>query len=80
MSLTLLSETIGEDTATQLLLDAEGGYHVRILRPTEPGQARAGAAQTAHLYHQQRVEREEAEALYHAASAQRHVGQGVAFP
>ncbi len=80
MSLTLLAETLGEDTATQLLLDGDGAYHVRILRPREPGKERTRADQAVHVYHQQRVEREEAEALFHASAARRHVEEGTAFP
>jgi hypothetical protein len=77
----LLSETLGEDTTTQLYRDAEGGYHVRVMAlPGEGGGEKLATSHSPRIYTDQPVGLEEARALYRAAAAKRHVDAAQAFP
>ena len=76
----LLSETLGEDTTTQLYRDGEGGYRVRVMALPEGGGEKLAASRSPHVYTDQPVALEEARALYRAAAARRHVDAARAFP
>jgi len=80
MAWTLISETEGEDTTSQLWRDAGGGYHVRIQTKPPEGGDDAGAAQPVRIFHEQAVSSAEARLLYATGSATRHLGEDQAFP
>ncbi|HKI98219.1 MAG TPA: hypothetical protein VKB51_07085 [bacterium] len=80
MNETLLSETLGEDTTTQLYRDAEGGYRVCVMALPEDGGEQVPPARSPHVFQHQPVAREEAHALYRSSAAQRYVEEAEAFP
>lgn len=79
MAMQLLSETLGEDSTTQLLRDADGAYHVRVMTLKEGGQAGATPADAATVLHEQPIAATEARTLFKSAAATRLVAEGEAF-
>jgi hypothetical protein len=77
---TLLCESLGEDTTTQLYRDADGGYHVRVMSLPEGGGEKLPASRAARVFTDQPVSAEEARALFGASAAQRYVEATQAFP
>ncbi len=80
MNETLLAETLGEDTTTQLYKDGDGGFHIRVMALPEPGAECARASDSPEVFHDQPVSEEEARTLYRAAAARRYVEEAQAFP
>lgn len=76
----LLSETLGEDTTTQLYQDADGGYHVRVMSLPEGGGEKLPASKAVRVFNDQPVSEAEARALYGAAASQRYVDEAASFP
>ena len=80
MNETLLSETLGEDTTTQLYRDAEGVYRVCVMALPEDGGEKVARAKSPHVFQYQPVVPEEARALFRSSAAQRYVEEAEAFP
>ena len=76
----LLSESLGEDTTTQLYRDAEGAYRVRVMALPEGGGERTAASQSPRVFQDRPVGAEQARALFGVSSAQRYVDAATAFP
>jgi hypothetical protein len=75
----LLSETLGEDTTTQLYRDGDGGYRVRVMAlPAECGE-KTPADKAPRIFQDQPVGEQEARALFRASAAQRYVEADAAF-
>jgi hypothetical protein len=80
MNETLLSETLGEDTSTQLYRDGEGAWRVRVLALPEGGGEKLAPARAVRVFVDQPVGEAEARALFRASAAKRYVEAGAAFP
>jgi hypothetical protein len=80
MNETLLAETLGEDTTTQLYRDAEGSYRVRVMALPADGGEKLAARQSPHVFQDRPVGAEQARALFRASAARRYVEAEAAFP
>jgi len=80
MNEVLLSETLGEDTTTQLYRDPAGDYRIRVMVLPADGGEQVPAHSSPHVFHDRAVGAEEARAFYGASAAKRHVPAEQAFP
>ncbi|MEE8434246.1 MAG: hypothetical protein V3S64_05605 [bacterium] len=80
MNETLLAETLGEDTTTQLYRDGEGVFHIRVMALPEGGGEKSQAADSPRIFQDQPVDGDTARSLFNAAGAKRHVEAETAFP
>jgi len=79
MNEVLLSETLGEDTTTQVYRDAEGDYRVRVMAlPADGGEALPASA-SPRIFQDNPVSEAEARALYGVSAAKRYVEADEAF-
>ena len=80
MNETLLAETLGEDTTTQLYQDDEGVFHIRVMALPEGGGEKSQASDSPYIFQDTPVTEDDARLLFDAAGAKRHVEAEVAFP
>ena len=80
MNETLLAETLGEDTTTQLYRDVEGGFHIRVMALPEGGGEKTLAADSPRVFQDKPVAEDIARSLFNAAGATHHVEAEAAFP
>ncbi|MDH4249125.1 MAG: hypothetical protein OEW39_15070 [Deltaproteobacteria bacterium] len=76
----LLSETVGEDTATQLYRDPEGFHLLVILALPQAGGEKTLPENAPRIWQRRRIGKAEAQAHYHAPAALRHLPPESAFP
>lgn len=73
MSETLLAETLGEDTTTQLYRDTSGALRIRMMVLPEEGREKVPSSRSPHIFDDRPVNAERAQALFSGAGATRYV-------
>lgn len=80
MNETLLAETLGEDTTTQLWRDGAGRLRLYVMALPEGGGERTPPWESPRVYQEFTPDEAEARRFYAGGLAKRYVGEAQAFP